>query len=814
MGAFICRWARPARLGRYVKAATFASLSVNIPETESQSISELPQIEGYEILALAGRGGMSVVYKARQLALNRVVAIKMPHRRLILDATAMQRLMQEGRLAVSLHHANIATTFACSITKEGDPFLVMEFLPGQSLDELVQSQAVLDLETFRELFLQVLSGLAHAHNAGIIHRDLKPGNILMVSGESGKLLPKIVDFGIAKLLEQKGEEQRLTRSGAIVGSPAYMSPEQWMSQPVDRRSDIYSLGCVMYKVLTAHLPYESENAFESMTQHLNADVTPPSIVSNRAFPSGLDALILKMMSKVPDDRYATCQAVLNDLCSLNFAHLIPPAHDLNKESTNKLATRQLKQKALSWFTLAVVGVIAAFCYLSTIPGHDAGTLKQAQEMFDKGQYLKSAMLISGDSKIKIENLSTRKQVQLFELEFILAQALADDDNNKSTTMRAVLREQALQVPAAAIYGQVLDVILVPAYSLTNVRMTVPESIMAPDQYLVSLVKWCQGLRAKFRHENRDAETFFVHALTAAKQSDKPVQELEILNALIAFYPSSIGGEAKKTQAIKDGYQVAWLLPKAGYESARALVELVDLTKSVEPIMSSKLALSIDDSTTLPKVIRAKIALAKGRAFEGRDDYPNAILQFDKIFQQGSCLEPNLLGEAHILKGQCKLKQRQVSMGVSELQTAIDIFQRIEGADNRAQWDRTILIQEIKALAVLDKEAARQLTERLNARYKRECIFFADSVAKSAHILENPSVLQQFADELDRGLFVLQASDSYADALPVAQTRLKIMKALNELKKDQKSAEAELHASEMLTRIQKKLSSVEHVIVGK
>jgi serine/threonine protein kinase len=285
------------------------SVTINNKASQDVDLAEAPQIEGFDIVAIAGRGGMSIVYKARQAALGRIVAVKMLQTRLSADSTAISRFMQEARMTTSLHHPNIAGVISFGTTESHQLFLVLDYLEGNSLKEEIAEKGALPAETFRELFVAILEGLQAAHDKGIVHRDLKPANVVLVQGEDGVTIPKLVDFGIAKIFEVKGgEAQRLTQTGAIVGSPAYMSPEQCNGGTVDARSDLYSVGCMMFEALTGRPVFDSDNLMELMTSHLMRDPTAPSMVSRCA--NGFDEVILKCLNKDPAERFQNCGEVI------------------------------------------------------------------------------------------------------------------------------------------------------------------------------------------------------------------------------------------------------------------------------------------------------------------------------------------------------------------------------------------------------------------------------------------------------------------------------------------------------------------------
>lgn len=253
----------------------------------------------YEILSRVGKGGMGSVYRAHHRHLDRQVAIKILRGQLAQNPSAVQRFRQEARSLSLLSHHNIVHCYAFGI-HEDYCFLAMDFVDGTTLHDEVAEHGPLSEERFVKIFHQALSALAHAHTNGIIHRDLKPDNIMLVRENNERDIVKLVDFGIAKVsTDVRTMSQELTQSGGIVGSPLYMSAEQCSGKPLDARSDLYSLGCVMYFALTGSPPFVSESLVDIVRQHVEADSEPlPEHVSG-----AISNLIETAMAKQPSDRF-------------------------------------------------------------------------------------------------------------------------------------------------------------------------------------------------------------------------------------------------------------------------------------------------------------------------------------------------------------------------------------------------------------------------------------------------------------------------------------------------------------------------------
>ncbi|MBS1994525.1 MAG: protein kinase, partial [Cyanobacteria bacterium SZAS LIN-3] len=258
----------------------------------------------YEIEERIGGGAMGEVYKAKHRLMKRQVAIKMMHPQTISGASALKRFQKEAEMASALNHPNILTVHDFGVSDDGSPYLVMNYLEGKSLTDIIENNGHLDVSRALHIFRQLCQGLGHAHEKGVIHRDLKPSNIMLVTLDQDDDFVQILDFGIAKQLTPETGSDSLTRTGEVFGSPHYMSPEQCRAQPVDARSDIYALGCVMYRVLTGYPPLMGGDLVECLYKHVNQMPAPfaeqcPEI----SLPEDLEAVVFKALAKKPEDRY-------------------------------------------------------------------------------------------------------------------------------------------------------------------------------------------------------------------------------------------------------------------------------------------------------------------------------------------------------------------------------------------------------------------------------------------------------------------------------------------------------------------------------
>jgi len=253
----------------------------------------MERIGPYEILEELGQGGMGVVYRARQASLNRMIALKVLPSHLESDDTAVRRFRQEGETAARLKHDNIVTVYDAHVD-EPPYYIAMEFLQGRPLDSIIAERGRLEPEEAVAIISQVCAGLDHAHENGIIHRDIKPANIMI--DESGKAT--ITDFGIARATDQT----RLTATGAVFGSPDYMSPEQAKGLPIDHRTDLYSAGAVLYEMLTGRAPFAGGTALTVMNR-ITTEPPPSPRGFYRGISPALEAVVLKALEKDPLNRY-------------------------------------------------------------------------------------------------------------------------------------------------------------------------------------------------------------------------------------------------------------------------------------------------------------------------------------------------------------------------------------------------------------------------------------------------------------------------------------------------------------------------------
>jgi serine/threonine protein kinase len=302
-------------------------------------------VGNYRILAQIGSGGMGKVYRGVDIMLEREVAIKMLHAELSSRPDVVERFRTEAVTLARLNHPNIATLY--SFFRHGEAFfMVMEYVPGKTLAALLNEAGALPSSRAVDLVAQALLGISHAHSNGIIHRDLKPANIMLTGTEA----VKVMDFGIARALGSA----RLTRAGHTVGTIEYMSPEQVRGQEGDARSDVYSMGIVLYEALTGRVPFFSDSDYELMRQQIENTPDPPRVLAPHLPPS-LENVVLKALGKDPASRYQSAnsfrEAVLNaagmSMAAPPTLAVPPPARIARAESSTTSILRPANESPVA-----------------------------------------------------------------------------------------------------------------------------------------------------------------------------------------------------------------------------------------------------------------------------------------------------------------------------------------------------------------------------------------------------------------------------------------------------------------------------------
>ena len=269
----------------------------------------------YRILRRIGSGGMGAIFEAEDTGLGHRVALKLLHPHVARRPGAVERFLREGRAAARIRHPHVVQVFALGL-KEETPYLAMELLRGDDLSQVIANEGRLSVEGALDLVLPVVAAVAAAHDAGVIHRDLKPSNVCITRGPGGRAFPKVVDFGVSKVIACDGAAD-VTVSDSVVGTAAYMSPEQQqrVASSASFRSDQYSLAALLYQCVTGKLPFSGASVYEILEAILTTPLGAPSARTSGITPA-LDAAVLRAMSRNPDDRFPSVRAFGSALLSI------------------------------------------------------------------------------------------------------------------------------------------------------------------------------------------------------------------------------------------------------------------------------------------------------------------------------------------------------------------------------------------------------------------------------------------------------------------------------------------------------------------
>lgn len=294
---------------------------------------ERTTIGKYEIVSELGRGGMGVVFKAWEESLQRFVAIKMLGDQLTSDENLVARFLREARAVADLNHPNIVQVF--SVDKhEGRPYFAMEFVEGESLTELIRTSQKIEPTRAVTLLKEVAHGMSAAHDKGVVHRDIKPDNI-MLTRHGGV---KVVDFGVARI---EDPNTKLTATGMAVGTPNYISPEVCLGLDVDQRSDLFSMGVVLYEMLTGKTPFDADSPLEMMTNVVQAEVPDVGTLCP-SIDDGLRSMLYHLLEKKPEYRYQDFHQVLEDIEAYTDGRALPHAGKATSRPTMKVDTGELR----------------------------------------------------------------------------------------------------------------------------------------------------------------------------------------------------------------------------------------------------------------------------------------------------------------------------------------------------------------------------------------------------------------------------------------------------------------------------------------
>lgn len=358
----------------------------------------------FRLLTILGTGAMATVYKAEDLILQRVVALKLLDATLV-DSVAMDRFKVEVKASTLLSHPNIAKVYQFGIFN-GQPYMSMEFIEGVTLAELLKEEGKLEAGTVQAIFSSILSALQYAHEQGVLHRDIKPGNIMVRREEDlpGRLVPYLLDFGLAKLQVAQSQAQTLTAANIPVGTPLYMSPEQCTGAAIDGRADVYSAACVLYECLSGKPPFSGGTAYETMYEHLTRSVPDFDELSGPIrVPRAVAMVVLRALRKKPQDRQQSAEQFREELEKSFSGSQGVATHPLAKHCKNKTVV-------LACTVIVLLFAIVGFSFFLSAP--ESG-LEQTAHKVHHGLDVKATRMLlrQASSRFLVIQGSSRNEEQ-------------------------------------------------------------------------------------------------------------------------------------------------------------------------------------------------------------------------------------------------------------------------------------------------------------------------------------------------------------------------------------------------------------------
>jgi serine/threonine protein kinase len=491
----------------------------------------------YKIVSLIGKGGMGTVYKAQHISLGKTQAIKVLKQSALENSNALNRFELEAKAASCLSHPNLVAVHDYGLTEDGAPYLVMEFIEGVSLLDVLLRDGALNSALVLELFEQICDGLAYAHSQGVVHRDIKPSNIILTRTANGAAQIKIVDFGIAKILS-RDEGHELTQTGEVFGSPMYMSPEQCGGhREVDARSDVYSVASVMYEALTGQPPFSGANAIQTMYKQINETPSPMDGASRRLkIPTALENVVMRALEKKPSERHQTMEELRQDLQLIKSGG--SPTRTKSQLWFNK---KQIRKRVIVYSIAIIIGTwvgITAASFWALAPvifmPEWQRTLHKANNSLRKGRYdfaeqnYNKAIALVDNSK---EDASTRAFVRSNFADFCLIMADSElDDNQTQKALR--LYEQAQKLVSSENKGQAS--LEESSYvgrqgdcyfrlgkfgkSVQTFRQAITIGELSPGSFDKADLFYKIGRSYSAENKNKDAEVSYRHAISEARKA--------------------------------------------------------------------------------------------------------------------------------------------------------------------------------------------------------------------------------------------------------------------------------------------------------
>lgn len=647
----------------------------------------------YRLEARIGSGGSSAVFLATDVSLNRKVAVKLLLSGAYFSDEEKLRFQREGRAIGALDHPHIVRIFEFNSSENDEPFLVMEYLEGKSLSEIIKEKSALALDEFIPWMRQVVQALSYAHKHGIVHRDVKSSNIVIVKNAGGESVAKVVDFGLARPDEETGKG--LTLTGTIFGSPHYMSPEQCRGERVDARSDIYSLGCVMYECLNGKVPFDGASMLETFRMHTEEQPKPfASSLKGLQNAADIEKVVFRCLAKNPADRYQDAERLEHDL------------NELEKQSRSGFAARlgsfvrriksaMGKHSRAASFALVAIAIVPVAVMLRPQLVTDftdkywADIDLKAQRAFDNGD-LESAGKYYAESLNLAETLPISQRETRIK-ENLLGQldlAFATNDAEKKKALKSRLLE--------------LD-------KANYQRGKLPVSI-------VDLMQSAQQLKvsedtAEKQNTTRNA-TFILNS--ANDVSEILIQDGHLLEA------------SDLLQAIYD--KTSEFIPENDPAIPRSLINLVAMFINTDPQKSfiyMNKSYRILNEVAIPQLAKARFLSDLGRAYlvaSHPEDGIACLNEAIEIYRYQNALSGTSAGQAFLRLAECQVRLGKPSLAASSLARAEQSFEfgeKLPANNLRIQLTRAEIMLENgqidQALAILN----RQLEEQEKTLPKRD-----------------------------------------------------------------------------------------------
>ena len=491
----------------------------------------------FELLSLAGVGGLGIVYKAKQLDLDRVVAVKLLTISLlspgIVYLEQKSRFEREAQALALLSHVNIAMFYGYGIWRDNCPYIVMEFVEGQSLKNMLNSEDGLSWPRALRLVQQACEGMAYVHSAGVVHRDLSPNNIIVQAEDH----VKIIDFGLAKLITpSESEQQKLTQTGTLLGTAPYMSPEICAGQKSDKRSDIYSLGCILYECLTGAPPHQADNPIGLMHKHVHEAVVPPSVKSRFQLPNALDGIVLKALAKDVSARYQSMSDLKQEIYQILGEEHNAQAPNTTRKSKSRSAAQTLgfvlKMALLPAVILAGISIVQNLPHETIQPAkglkkepYYEGRYKRALEFNEKA--LGESSEVTAKSRLVLIEYY-QKHGEYAKADALLRRSLAISEKDISSNPVAAalcLRQLAVNLDSQEKHKE--------AESLLKRSLAIAEKTKSRDPEVVAEGLSFLANNLALQGKNSEAETAHRRAL-ALVEKDKlstPVREAVLVSRI-------------------------------------------------------------------------------------------------------------------------------------------------------------------------------------------------------------------------------------------------------------------------------------------